>query len=271
MKRSAITWPALLLTLTLLAGCQSANSPAPSAPAQTPAPTQTSAPAETPAPTQTSAPAETTAPTQAPEADNDMERIYAPRLSLYQTALSQHWDANTFFNNEMSDMAADYYYSDPMENVGFALTDLNRDGYEELIIGAIDNAENYPIVFEIWTWSEGWDTPRPVLVSQVRNRYFLEYTPEDDLYFISNEGSNGAACQVYYFYTLEEGELHLVQGLVFDAIADEKRPWFLTSDEDLDVSNDTPVSEELAQSILDSHQANRIIPEYTPFSLYPQP
>ena len=49
---------------------------------------------------------------------------------------------------------------------------------------------------------------------------------------------------------------------MFDASADPEHPWFLTYDEDWDVSNDIPVEEDMAQDIIDSFTNCYIIPEY---------
>jgi hypothetical protein len=63
---------------------------------------------------------------------------------------------------------------------------------------------------------------------------------------------------------LSEGKFEVVQGIMFDAAADEQNPWFLTYDLDWDISNDEPIDEETAKAILES---NRKL--YTALELFP--
>jgi hypothetical protein len=150
--------------------------------------------------------------------------------------------------------------------VGFGYQDLDYDGSEELIIGAIANAELDPVVFEIWTLVEG----EPVMLAQSgsRNRYFLQFSEEDNAWYVANEGSNSAANHGTYYLMLMEGKLEVMQGIVFDAEADPENPWFMAYDLDWDVSNDDPIDEETANAILDNNRGHYTALEYFPYSLY---
>lgn len=115
----------------------------------------------------------------------------------------------------------------------------------------------------------GIETPdgaaKRLAVSHERNRYYLEWLEDDAMYMIANEAANSAANSAWHYYTLSAGELQVVQGVVFDALADEANPWFLTIDDDWDTSNDTPEDEELAMAVIDSHTSRYFKPEYTAF------
>jgi len=63
---------------------------------------------------------------------------------------------------------------------------------------------------------------------------------------------------------LNEGKFEVMQGIVFDAAADEENPWFMAYDLDWDVSNDEPIDADTANAILES---NRNL--YTPLELFP--
>ena len=141
--------------------------------------------------------------------------------------------------------------------------DLDNDGRWELIIVAILNAEKDPAVFEIWTLVDG----EPVMLAQggSRNRYVLQYVEEDNMWYVVNEASNSAFNSATYYLMLNEGKFEVVQGIVFDASADEQNPWFLTYDLDWDVSNDAPVDEETAMAILESNRKHYTALEYFPY------
>ena len=255
MNKHILHFVLVLLIVMLLAGC--GNAPV----AETTATEQSTVSTEAP-----TAPNET-------EAEEDIvyegdassyyiDVVYAEQIGRYHTALSEKWDEGKYFENNMSALPYYYYEGNPLENVGFGFVDLDNDGHWELIIGAILDAETDPAVFEIWTLVDG----KPVMVAQSgsRNRYYLQYAEEDNAWYVANEGSNGAANSATYYLMLNEGKFEVMQGIVFNASADEENPWFMAYDLDWDVSNDEPIDADTANAILES---NRNL--YTPLELFP--
>ena len=88
------------------------------------------------------------------------------------------------------------------------------------------------------------------------------------MWYVVNEGSASAYNHATYYLMLEEGKFEVVQGIVFDAMADEENPWFLSHDLDWDVSNDEPIDEEMANAILDSNRTHYTALEYFPYFYY---
>ena len=267
MKQYRITWIVIALIAALLAGCGAAEPTNP----QTEPPVSTGVPTETPteAPTEIPTEAATEAPTE-PSAEGTVsdyvDAAYAEQIGRYYTALSEQWEEGRYFDSEMSALPYYYYEGEPLDNVGFGYQDLDNDGRMELIIGAILNAEQDPVVFEIWTLVEG----EPVMVAQSgsRNRYFLQFFEEENAWYVANEGSNSAANFGTYYLMLLDGKLEVTQGIVFDAMADEANPWFMAYDLDWDASNDEPIDEEMANAILDSNRTHYTVAAYIPYSLY---
>ena len=259
MNKHILHFVLVLLIVMLLAGC--GNAPV----AETTATEQSTVSTEAP-----TAPNET-------EAEEDIvyegdassyyiDVVYAEQIGRYHTALSEKWDEGKYFENNMSALPYYYYEGNPLENVGFGFVDLDNDGHWELIIGAILDAEADPAVFEIWTLVDG----EPVMLAQggSRNRYVLQYVEEDQMWYVVNEGSNGAANSATYYLMLHEGKFEVVQGVILDAIADEKNPWFLTYDLDWDVSNDEPIDAETAEAILESNRKHYTALELFPYIFY---
>ena len=85
---------------------------------------------------------------------------------------------------------------------------------------------------------------------------------------IANEASSSAFNSAWHYYSLADGRLELMQGVVFNAEADEENPWFITYDEDWDVSNDTHDEDGIAESIVDAYAKSYTTLEYIPFSAY---
>ena len=208
MKHHRFTWIAAALIAAMLTGCGTAapTTPTTQAPETTAA---TTAPTEAPVETvpETTAPVETEEPIATEQASPSelVEAAYAQQIGRYYTALSECWEESKYFDSEMS--ALPYYYNEgePLDNVGFGYQDLNNDGSAELIIGAIANAELDPVVFEIWTLVEG----EPVMLAQSgsRNRYFLQFSEEDNAWYVANEGSNSAASHGPNYLMLIDGKL----------------------------------------------------------------
>lgn len=67
---------------------------------------------------------------------------------------------------------------------------------------------------------------------------------------------------------LTDGEFQVVQGIVFDAVADENEPWFMSYDLDWDVSNDTAIDEKTADDVMTAGRNIYAAPEYIPYSQY---
>ena len=261
MKKLLLTATTLLLILALMAGCRPSRLELPAASEPAESIDSTTEPAENP----------TTETEDDTEYEGDassyyIDVVYAQQIERYYTAISQQWDEGAYFEHEMSALAAYYYEGNPLDNVGFTFMDLDCDGIWELIIGAIKNAEQDPLVFEIWTLKN--DEPVMVAQSGARNRYYLQYAEEDNLWSVANEAENGAANRAVYYLQLIEGEFEVMQGIVFDAAANEKAPWFMAYDLDWDVSNDMAIDEDTAKAVMKAGRDIYATTEYFPYSLY---
>ena len=264
MKKYLLTVALIFAMLAILAGCGNA-------------PNMETTATEAPAATETPAAEVTTESIQMPTEEEDIvyegdafsyyiDVAYAEQIARYHTALSEKWEEGKYYENDMSALPYYYYEGNPLENVGFGFVDLDNDGHLELVIGAILNAERDPSVFEIWTLVDG----KPVMLAQggSRNRYVLEYAEEDNMWYVVNEVSNSAFSHGTYYLMLNEGQWEVIQGIVFDASADEQNPWFLTYDMDWDASNDAPIDEETAGALLESNRKLYTALEYIPYIFF---
>ena len=270
MKKISVCTIAAVLITALLSGCGASGNPQGSQPpaTETTAPTtSTTLPTN---PTTESVPESVPAVPaddivfDAGEFSDYANLTYAEQIRRYYTALSEKWDTEQYFDKGMSALPVHYYEGNPLENVGFGFVDLDNDDNMELVIGAILNAEMDPAVFEIWTLVDG----EPVMLVQggSDNHIVLQYTEEDRMWYVVSESSNGAASNATYYMMLCEGKLDVMQGIMFNALADEENPWFMTYDLDWDASNDSPIDEDMAIGILDSNRRYYTALEYFPFA-----
>ena len=272
MKRVSLYLTVILLLTAFLAGCGAPTAKVPTetaAPSSAPVETTAAAelPTEEPAEETTEpavmAPVETTG--YAGEISSEyVDEAYAQVIGRYYTALTEQWDEVTCLDHDLSGSSSFYYEGDPLENVGFGFVDLDNDGHCELVIGAILNAEQDASVFEIWTLVDD----EPVMLAQggSRNHYVLQYVEEDKMWYVAHEGSNSAYNFATYYLMLSEGKLEVVQGIVFNAAADEENPWFMSYDLDWDASNDEPIDEATANAILESQRKFYAALELIPYS-----
>ena len=194
-----------------------------------------------------------------------VEAVYAQQIGRYYNAISQKWDENTYLTNGMSALAANYYTGTPLDNVGFAYIDLDGNDIKELVIGAIQDAQQNPMVFEIWTLKN--DEPVMLVQSDAPNKYYLQYAEDDELWSVAYEAERSATNYGVYCLQLFDGELEVSQGVIYDADANAKNPWFMVYDLDWNVSNDDSIDEDLATAIISTNQILYTTAEYFPYSL----
>ena len=265
MKHHLTISLAMLLIAVMLVGCGTAQptTPTTDVPASTATPTEPS----------TEAPAETTEPPVPEETKEDVsyegdassyyiDVVYHEQIGRYHTALMEKWNEEKYIENGLCEVLTAYYEGNPLDNVGFGFVDLDNDGRWELIIGAIQDAQEEPAVFEIWTQVDD----KPVMVAQAsaRMHYALQYSEEDLAWYVAYEGSNSAANNGTYYLMLNEGKFEVMQGIIYDAQADEENPWFMSYDLDWDTGNDEPIDEDTAYAILETSRSL-----YTPLELFP--
>ena len=265
MKRFLMIAAVVLLALSMLSGCSKPQGEAPITPEASAAPTESTATSSA----ETDSGVSATPPLEENESNavsDSVDTVYTQQIERYYTAISNQWDESAYFEHEMSPMAVYYYEGNALDNVGFACMDLDGDDIRELIIGAIHNAEQDPLVFEIWTLKNG----EPVMLAQSgsRNRYYMQYAEEDGVWSVAYEAENGAANHAVYYLQLAEGEFEVIQGIVFDAVASETDPWIMAYDLDWDISNDMPIDGETANAVMEAERNIYTAIEYLPYSLY---
>ena len=201
--------------------------------------------------------------------EKDEERskndIYKEQMDLICQALSEEWSIDKYFENEISSLISNHYEGNALDNIGYALKDLDGDGKEELLISAVSKEASGGMLYDVYSAPN--EKVIHVLSGHERNRYYLQWQ-EEGVYMIANEASNSAYNSAWYYYSLDDGDLELVQGVVFNAAEDEENPWYITYDEDWDTSNDAHDIDGTAESIIDAYKNSYTSLEYIPFSEY---
>ena len=182
--------------------------------------------------------------------ESNIPPAYREILESYKKAGQEKWDAEKLIEKGHSYLYKNLYEGDPLENIGYYINDINGDGRLELLIVPVNTSfDGYDNILDLYTLKDG--KAALVLQGGERNAYYL--TKDGN---ISNVGSASAAQTAYYLYELKNSNILLKEGIIFDAAFDQANPWFLTSDEDFDASNDTPVSEDEAMKKIQEYEDN---------------
>lgn len=193
----------------------------------------------------------------------DLNEKYSSILTAYYTALQEKLSQGELMEQGFSNLAAYYYGEDMMEKIGYAFLDLDGDGTDELLIGAIEGDDFIrQQIFNLYYLND--DLPWQGLSGTERDRYYL--CREGGNFIIINEGSSSASNTVLWYYTLREGELVPMQTIVYIAENDREGQWSYAAGEDAVLNRRATITEEEAQKIIRTYDEYRITPEYIPFS-----
>lgn len=173
-----------------------------------------------------------------PTGESASSQKYMQLLDKYVTAIQEGWSAERYAQEDMSIILRDI---SSLDSLGYAITDLDGNGVEELIL-ALD--EESQTILDLYTLVDGELVH--VLSGWERNSYFLR---EGGL--ILNIGTESGSCTNYVFNRFSGGELIQEEIIRFDALRDIDNPWFMGSDLH-------PVTQQEAEAAISAHTIDRI-------------
>ncbi len=184
---------------------------------------------------------------------------YASVLNRYYIALEEKWDAEELDRTGLSILARYCYDGNALENVGYAFLDLDGDGKEELLIGAIAGDEFADRqVFQAYMMKDG--KPWQIFSGWERSRYYLT-KDEDGSYVFANEGSSGAGNSEWNYYrVLQDGTLSTIWKIVDDFGG------ITVAGGDAQTDEMSKITQEEAQAIIQAYEARYMKAEYSPFA-----
>lgn len=195
----------------------------------------------------------TTAPTEAPDVSTMDFTGYEDLLYSYHTALSEGWSMEQFEEAGLNGLCA---MGGTPENIGFRLIDLNGQGTNELLIGAVDQT----FVYAMYTLVDG----EPVCVFDGGERNTLQILNGNKYY---NVASDGAGRTVFTFYAFYGGELQFHDALIYDEEYGPNTPWYTTVEETMNPDFFQEYPWENAQKKIENAEGSVNEMDYVPFSL----
>lgn len=97
---------------------------------------------------------------------------YAALLDRYAEVLSESWDSAALMEGNLPYVLALAYGEDPLENIGYAISDVEEDGSPELLLGSLTGDEYFgKMIFALYTLDQ--DGAASLLFeSGEKNRYY---------------------------------------------------------------------------------------------------
>lgn len=98
---------------------------------------------------------------------------YQAIIDRYAVAIGESWDGQRLIDEGLNYLVAAAGFSDPGKELGYQVTDLDGDGFEELLIGTITEDAFYSkMVISLYTLD---DAGQPMLVFESRERDRIYY------------------------------------------------------------------------------------------------
>ena len=161
--------------------------------------------------------------TYIPQSEIDTDAVYADTIAAFSADLAAQKDAEGLSDDGFSYLYS-YLYSEEggaLASAGYACMDLDGDGYDELLLGSLNDSA----IYDLFTQIDG--EVIHVFSGGERDVYELLSTDGEHPGVIRNTASGGAFYTVIHLYCLfpGTGELTLQESFVYDSDSDPENPF----------------------------------------------
>ena len=139
----------------------------------------------------------------APSKIDGIPRQYEKILNQIYVSVRDEWKGDQLYDPMIfSSLQSLYYEGDGLKNLGFAITDLNGDGGEELIIAPINDVEGYEnIVLQVYTEKRN---PHQLYGSNDDMLHYF-HLAEDGTYYVECDATWDDGSKETYVYKITRG------------------------------------------------------------------
>ena len=139
----------------------------------------------------------------APSKIDGIPRQYEKILNQIYVSVRDEWKGDQLYDPMIfSSLQSLYYEGDGLKNIGFAVTDLNGDGGEELIIAPINDVEGYEnIVLQVYTEKRN---PHQLYGSNDDMLHYF-HLAEDGTYYVECDATWDDGSKETYVYKITRG------------------------------------------------------------------
>ena len=139
----------------------------------------------------------------APSKIDGIPRQYEKILNQIYVSVRDEWKGDQLYDPMIfSSLQSLYYEGDGLKNLGFAITDLNGDGGEELIIAPINDVEGYEnIVLQVYTEKRN---PHQLYGTNDNMLHYF-HLAEDGTYYVECDATWDDGSKETYVYKITRG------------------------------------------------------------------
>ena len=139
----------------------------------------------------------------APSKIDGIPRQYEKILNQIYVSVRDEWKGDQLYDPMIfSSLQSLYYEGDGLKNLGFAVTDLNGDGGEELIIAPINDVEGYEnIVLQVYTEKRN---PHQLYGTNDNMLHYF-HLAEDGTYYVECDATWDDGSKETYVYKITRG------------------------------------------------------------------
>lgn len=201
-----------------------------------------------------------------PFGTTDYLSAYRDVLLNYRMVLEDKIEGTQFEELRISFLVYNFYRQQPLEKLGYSLSDLNNDGIPELVFGTVDDDALYgKILFDVYRLFPAlghWGPPVKIAESNFFDRWF-----DIGEGFLLNESYGDTTNQSWTVWRIDRNQPQpvFVEGLLYQSTIGESDLWFSARLDNDEIVPDHPLKDQEAMEWLAQYIYRKTKLDFTPF------
>lgn len=201
-----------------------------------------------------------------PFGTTDYMSAYRDVLLNYRMVLEDKIEGTQFEELGISRLVTNFYRQNPLQKLGFSISDLNNDGRPELVIGTADDDAIYGKVlldvYRLFPALGHWGPPVKIVDSTEGDRWF-----DIGEGFLLNESYGDKTNQSWSVWKIDRNQPQpvFVEGLLFQSTLGESDLWFSARLDKDEIVSDHPLKEQEAMEWLAQYICRKTRLDFLPF------
>lgn len=202
-----------------------------------------------------------------PFGTTDYLSAYRDVLLNYQMVLKDELEGSVFEELGISSLVNQFYRQNPLEELGYSLSDLNNDGIPELIIGTVNDSvlygKNLFDVYRLFPALGHWGPPVKIVESNYLDRWF-----DIGEGFLLKESYGVNTNQSWSVWRIDRNQPQpvFVEGILFQSTIGESDLWFSVRLDKDEIIPDQPLKEQEVSEWLAQYVDRKTRHDITPFA-----
>ncbi|MBR5753993.1 MAG: hypothetical protein IKX83_05870 [Clostridia bacterium] len=192
----------------------------------------------------------------------EIDPLYKEIIEKYRAAAEDKLSESELLEQDLSPMLTLCYDDDPLESIGWLVTDLDGNSSNELVLGSILGEESaLHLLFAVYTIYGG--QRKEIFVSQYRDRL---YSCTGRMFL--ETGSGGAANSLWMKFGLDGTGFAFIDGVYTDGFDDGEVRWYRATSDTATADEGISISEVEAMDLVEQMEASTTGLSLVPLSEY---